>query len=158
MATRACQAIAMHLKDDELVTALSTSLGEEILAAAYARVPTALSMARFLTPIGNYLIARPSARSAAHKITEETSVPMDAAVVVAITASALHLWSADPLLDQVNEHLGEVPLASIKEITVTAGRSWQPMTITLTGGEDIKLEGRGAAHMIESAFKQYHHD
>jgi hypothetical protein len=148
----------MHLKDDELVTALSSSLGEELLAAAYARVPTALSMARFLTPIGNYLIARPSARSAAHKITEETSVPMDAAVVVGITARALHLWSADPMLDQVDDHLGAVPLASIKEITVTAGRSWQPMTITLTGGEVIKLEGRGAAHMIESAFKQYRGD
>src|ERR1700682_4844751 len=112
----------MHLKDDEL----ATSLGEEILAAAYARVPTALSLARFLTPIGNYLIARPSARSAAHKITEETSVPMDAAVVIGITASALQLWSADPMLDQVGEHLGEVPLASVKDITVSAGRSWQP--------------------------------
>ena len=74
----------MHLKDDELVTSLSTSLGEELLAAAYARVSTALSVARLLTPIGNYLIARPAARAAAHKITEETSVPMDAAVIIGI--------------------------------------------------------------------------
>ena len=112
-------------------------------------------MARFLTPIGNYLIARPSARAAAHKITEETHVPLDAAVVVGITASALHLWSADPVLDHVGDHLGEVPLANVKEIKAEAGRSWQPMTVTLAG-EDIKLEGRGAAHAVASAFKQYH--
>lgn len=142
----------MHLKDDELTSALSDSLGEQLLAAAYARVSTSLSVARMLTPIGNYLIARPAARAAAHKITEKTDVPLDAAVVIGITATGLHLWRADPMLDQVGDHLGEVPLKQVTSIEVSAGRSWQPMTITLDGGERIELEGRGAAHAVASAF------
>jgi hypothetical protein len=148
----------MHLKDNELVPALSSSLGEELLAAAYVRVDTALGLARVLTPLGNYLIARPAARSAARKITQETGVPLDAAVVVGITAVALHLWRADPMLNQVGDHLGEVPLTRIKEIAVSPGRSWQPMTIILDGGERIELEGRGAAHAVANSFKQYRHD
>lgn len=148
----------MHLKDDELVASLSGSLGDDLLAAAYVRVETAVSLARLMTPLGNYLIARPAARAAAHKITEETSVPMDAAMVVGITTTALHLWRADPMLNQVGDHIGEVPLSRIKDITVSAGRSWQPMTITLDGGERIELQGRGAAHKVESAFRQYRHD
>ena len=145
----------MHLKDDELVSALSSSLGEELLAAAYARVSTALSLTRLLGPLGNYLIARPAARSAARKVTEETAVPLDAAVVVGITATALHLWQADPMLNRVGDHLGEVPLARITDIAVAAGRSWQPMTISLDGGECIELEGRGAAHAVAGAFKEH---
>jgi hypothetical protein len=149
------QAVAMHLKDDELTSALSSSLSEDLLAAAYARVSTALGLARVLTPLGNYLIARPAARAAARKITEETEVPLDAAVVIGITATALHLWRADPMLNQVGDHLGEVPLSRITAITVTAGRSWQPMTITMDGGERIELEGRGAAHAVANVFKEY---
>jgi hypothetical protein len=148
----------MHLKDDELVSALSRSLGEELLAAAYARVSTALSLTRVLTPLGNYLIARPAARSAARKITAETAVPMDAAVVVGITADELHLWRADPMLDKVGDHLGAVPLARIADIAVAAGRSWQPMAITLEGGERIELEGRGAAHAVAGIFKEHSRD
>lgn len=144
----------MHLKDDELVSALSGPLGEDLLAAVYARVSTAFSPARMLTPLGNYLIARPAARSAARKITEKTTVPLDAAVVVGITATALHLWQADPMLNQVGDHLGEVPLARIRDIAVSAGRSWQPMTITLDSGENIELEGRGAAHLVASVFRE----
>lgn len=142
----------MHLKDDQLTSALSSSLGEELLAAAYARISTAFSLARMLTPIGNYLIARPAARAAAHKITQETDVPLDAAVIIGITAAGLHLWRADPMLNQVGDHIGEVPLTRITSIVVTPGRSWQPMTITLEGGEHIQLEGRGAAHAVASAF------
>jgi hypothetical protein len=148
------QAGAMHLKDDELTSALSGSLGEQLLAAAYARVNTSFGMARMLTPIGNYLIARPAARAAARKITEETDVPLDAAVVIGLTATGLHLWRADPMLDQVGDHIGEVPLARIASIVVSAGRSWQPMTITLAGGERIELQGRGAAHAVASAFNE----
>jgi hypothetical protein len=147
--------VVMHLKDDELTSALSSSLGEDLLAAAYARVSTALSLARMLTPLGNYLIARPAARAAARKITEETEVPLDAAVVIGITAKDLHLWRADPMLNQVGEHIGEVPLSRIAAITVTAGRSWQPMTITMDGGEHIELEGRGAAHAVANVFNEY---
>jgi hypothetical protein len=145
----------MHLKDDELTSALSSSLGEDLLAAAYARVSTALGLARELTPIGNYLIARPAARAAARKITKETEVPLDAAMVIGITATALHLWRADPMLNQVGDHIGEVLLSRIAAITVTAGRSWQPMTITMEGGEHIELEGRGAAHAVASTFNGY---
>jgi hypothetical protein len=148
----------MHLKDDELVSALSRSLGEELLAAAYARVSTALSLTRVLTPLGNYLIARPAARSAARKITAETAVPMDAAVVIGITGDELHLWRADPMLDKVGDHLGAVPLARIADIAVAAGRSWQPMAITLEGGERIELQGRGAAHAIAGIFKEHSRD
>jgi len=147
----------MHLKDNELVPALSSLLGEDLLAAAYARVGTALSLARLLTPLGNYLVARPAARAAARKITEETAVPLDAAVVVGITPAALHLWRADPMRNQVGDHLGEVPLTRVKEITVSPGRSWHPMTITLDGGERVELEGRGAAHAVANAFKERHH-
>ena len=145
----------MHLKDNELVPALSGSLGEDLLAAACTRVNTTLGLARWLSPLGNYLVARPAARSAARKVTQETAVPLDAAVIVGITATALHLWRADPMLNQVGDHLGEVPFTRIKEIAVTPGRSWQPMTITLEDGEQIKLEGRGAAHAVASAFQQY---
>lgn len=145
----------MHLKDDELVTGLSRSLGEDLTAAAYARVNTALGAARYLTPLGNYLIARPAARAAARKVTKETAVPLDASVIVGITATALHLWEADPMLDLVREHLGEVPLTRIKDIRVTPGRSWHPMTITLDGGERVELEGRGAAHAVASAFREH---
>jgi hypothetical protein len=148
----------MHIKDDDLVPVLSDSLGDKLLAAAYARVSTALSLARMLTPLGNYLIARPAARSAARKVTEETDVPLDAAVVIGITGSALHLWRADPMLNQVGDHLGEVPLSRVTDIEVSPGRSWQPMTITLEGGERIQLEGRGAAHAVASEFRQYRQD
>jgi hypothetical protein len=148
------QAGAMHIKDDELTSALSGSLGEQVLAAAYARVGSALSAARMLTPIGNYLIARPAARAAARKITEETDVPLDAAVVIGITDTGLHLWRADPMLNQVGDHLGEVPLKRIASIVVSAGRSWQPMTITLDGGERIELQGRGAAHSVAGVFNE----
>jgi hypothetical protein len=148
----------MHIKDDDLVPALSGSLGEELLAAAYARVSRALGLARMLTPLGNYLIARPAARSAARKVAEETDVPLDAAVVIGITATALHLWRADPMLNRVGDHLGEVPLTRIKAIEVVPGRSWQPMTITLEGGERIELEGRGAAHVVAGVFRQHRQD
>lgn len=148
----------MHIKDDDLVSVLSGSLGDELLAAAYARVNTALGLTRMLSPLGNYLIARPAARSAARKVTAETDVPLDAAVIVGITATALHMWRADPMLNRVGDHLGEVPLTRIKAIEVTPGRAWQPMVITLEGGERIELEGRGAAHVVASVFGQRHQD
>jgi hypothetical protein len=148
----------MHIKDNDLVPVLSGTLGEELLAAAYARVSTALSLTRMLSPLGNYLIARPAARAAARKVTEETDVPLDAAVIIGITATALHLWRADPMLNRVGDHLGEVPLTRIKAIEVSPGRSWQPITITLEGGERIELEGRGAAHVVASVFGQHRQD
>ena len=97
----------MHLKDDELVAALGDHADVSALfVATYARVATAVSFTRMLTPLGDYLIARPAARAAAHHVTAETDVPLDAAVVLGLSADALHIWSADPILDQVGEYLG----------------------------------------------------
>ena len=100
----------------------------------------------------HYFIARPAARSAARNITAETDVPLDAAVVLGLSADALHSWSADPMLDQVGDYLGHVPLARVTSITVTPGRSWQPLTIALDGGHDISLEARGAAHQLAAEY------
>jgi hypothetical protein len=145
----------MHAKDDELVAALSPSLeGEELLAAAYVKVHTSLSAARYLSPLGNYLIARPAARSAAKKITEKTEFPLDAAMVFGITGDALHVWRADPMLNQVTDHLGHIPLTRITGFAVQPGHSWQQITINLEDGQSIELQGRGAAHKIESEFNK----
>jgi hypothetical protein len=143
----------MHLNDEELVTGLGGHDGvPDLLAATYARVTTAVSFTRMLTPLGNYFIARPAARAAASKITEETDVPLDAAVVLGLSADALHVWSADPMLDQVSDYLGHVPLSRITGIDVTPGRSWQQLTITLEGGHQIDLEARGASHQLAAEF------
>ena len=146
----------MHLKDDELVSGLAESDGLNLLAAAYARVNTAVGFTRMLTPLGNYLIARPAARAAAHTITEETDVPLDAAVVLALAPDALHIWSADPMLDQVHDYLGQVPIGRITAMTVTPGRSWQKLEIDLDGGHQIELEARGASYLLAEAFNQRH--
>lgn len=143
-----------HLKDDELVPALSAELGEELRAAVYARVNTVLSPARMLSPLGNYLIARPAARAAAHEITERTDVPLDAAMILGITADTLHVWRADPMLNRVGEHVGQVSLDRITDITVVPGRSWQQVTIVLAEGEKIEVEGRGAAHALAAAYRE----
>lgn len=64
-------------------------------------------------------------RAAAGKKTEETGVPLDAAVVLGLSNVALHVWSADPMLDQVHDHLGHVPLERITTMDSTPGRTWQ---------------------------------
>jgi hypothetical protein len=143
-----------HLKDDELVSALSAELGQDLRAAVYARVDTVLGPARMLSPLGNYLIARPAARAAAHRITERTDVPLDAAMILGITADALHVWRADPMLNRVGDHVGEVSLDRITDITVTPGSSWQQVVIVLADGEKIEVEGRGAAHALAAAYRE----
>ncbi|KAA9166787.1 hypothetical protein FPZ12_000850 [Amycolatopsis acidicola] len=142
-----------HLKDDELVPALSAELRQELRAAVYARVDTVLGPARMLSPLGNYFIARPAARAAAHRITERTDVPLDAAMVLGITTDALHIWRADPMLNRVGEHVGRVSLDRITGITVGPARSWQKVTVLLAEGETIEVEGRGAAHALAAAYR-----
>jgi hypothetical protein len=143
----------MHLKDDELVTGLAGQEGGlNLLAATFARVPTAVSFTRMLTPLGNYFIARPAARAAADKITKETDVPLDAAVVLGLSAGSLHVWSADPAVNQVHDYLGHVPLERITAIEATPGRSWQKLTITVQDGHKVELEGRGASHQLAAEF------
>ena len=145
----------MHLTDDGLVTGLADQAGGlSLLAATYARVPTAVGFTRMLSPLGNYFIARPAARAAARTITKETDVPLDAAVVLGLSADALHVWSADPMLNQVNDHLGHVPLERITAMTATPGRTWQKLSITLDGGHEIELEARGAIHQLVADFNQ----
>lgn len=144
----------MHLKDDELVTGLADQVeGEALRAAAYARVPTAVGFTRMLTPLGNYFIARPAARSAAGKITEETGVPLDAAVVVGLSSDALHVWSADPMINQVYDYLGHVPLERISAMEVIPGRSWQKTTLILDEGQRVELEARGPIHSLAAALQ-----
>ncbi|MGI8751002.1 MAG: hypothetical protein ACR2MN_01550 [Acidimicrobiales bacterium] len=106
-----------------------------------------------LTPLGNYFIARPAARAAAGKVTEETGVPLDAAVVLGLSTAALHVWSADPMIDQVHDHLGIVPLERITAMDATPGRTWQELSITLEGDHVVKLEARGAIHELVAAFR-----
>ncbi|GAA4487748.1 hypothetical protein GCM10023191_016110 [Actinoallomurus oryzae] len=143
----------MHAKDAELAGALTEQLGDEkIAAAAYARVDSALSPARMLSPLGNYLIARPAARAAAKKMTEQTDIPLDAAVVFGISDDALHVWAADPMLNRVGEHLGRIPLERITSIKVEGGKSWQPVTISMADGKSVELEGRGSIHAVAAEF------
>ncbi|MGI9008866.1 MAG: hypothetical protein ACR2FU_22205 [Streptosporangiaceae bacterium] len=87
-------------------------------------------------------------------VLQDTDMPLDAAVVLGLSADALHVWSADPMLDQVTDHLGHVPLERIRSITATPGRSWQPLTITLDGGHEVTLEARGAIHQLVSEFNR----
>jgi hypothetical protein len=139
----------MHAKDAELADALTEQLGDEkIVAAAYVRVDTALGPARMLSPLGNYLIARPAARSAAKKITEETDIPLDAAVVFGVGDNSLHVWTADPMLNRVGRHLGRIPLDRIASIKVESGKTWQPVTITMADGKSVELAGRGSIHAV----------
>ena len=74
------------------------------------------------------------------------------ALVVGLSADALHVWSADPMVNQFNQYLGHVTLEPITEIEDTPGRSWQKLTIIVQGGHRIELEGRGASHQLAAAF------
>ena len=143
----------MHLSDDELVEVLSQGLrGGPLLGAVFARVDTAVGWTRMLTPLGNYLIARPAARAKAQQVTEETDVPMDAAMVLGVTATDLHVWSADIMLGQVDDHLGAVPRSEIAAVEVGTSKSWQPLTLRLQDGHSIEVQARGGVHQFVSAF------
>ncbi len=144
----------MHVKDKDLVATLSQQVDAPPLSAAvYARVDTAVSFTRWLGPPGNYLLARPAARAAAHRDSERTDMPLDAAVVLGLGAEALHVWAADPMLSQVHDHLGSVELARVASIGAETGKSWWPMTITFTGDESLELEARGAVSDFVAAFE-----
>lgn len=143
----------MYAKDSELASKLTGELdGETVDEAVFARVDTAVGVARYLTPLGNYLVARPAARAAAKALTEKTDVPLDAAVVFGLTADKLHVWKADPALNMVHDHLGHVPLSRIAAMTATAGRSWQKFTMTLEDDSIVELDARGNVHALIAAF------
>jgi hypothetical protein len=144
----------MHLKDDELTTGLAGPDVPELLAAVYARVNTAAGFTRMLGPLGNYLVARPVARAAAHREGERTEMPLDAAVVLGLGPDALHVWSADPMLSQVHDHLGSVEIARIAAMHAEVGKSWWTLTITFTGDESLELEARGDVSGFVAAFEK----
>jgi hypothetical protein len=146
----------MHVSDKDLIATLSRRDGApELSAAVYARVNTPLGVGRWLGPPGNYLVARPAARVAARRDSERTDMPLDAAVVLGLGADALHVWAADPMLSQVNDHLGSVPLSRITAMTTEPGKSWWPLTLTFDGGESVHLQARGDVRGLLSAFEQH---
>lgn len=135
----------MHVVDKDLVSTLSAQVdGAPLAAAVYARVDTPLGPARWLGPLANYLVVRPAARVAAHRAEERTEIPLDAAVVLGLSADALHVWQADPMLSQVHDHLGSVPRAEIASVTTEgAAKSWWSVTITMRDGASVELQARG---------------
>ncbi len=145
----------MHIPDAQLVDSLSAQLGGTPLrSAVYARVTTGLSFTHWFTPLGNYLIARPAARVAASHIEEKTGVSLDAAVILGLTADALHVWAADPMLSEVHDHLGAVPLRHITAISAQIDKSWQPLTIVVEDGQTFTLEARGDVHGFVAAYNE----
>ena len=148
----------MHVDDKDLATALSQQTdGPPLLAAIYARVQTAASFTHWLGPLGNYLVARPAARAAAHRDSERTDMPLDAAVVIGLAPDVLHVWSADPMLSQVHDHLGSMELSRITGIRAQTGKSWWQLTITFAGDESLDLEARGDVSGFVAAF-EHHQD
>ncbi len=146
----------MHVEDKDLVPTLSQQTeGAPLAAGVYARIQTALGPARWLGPLGNYLVARPAARVAAHRDAGRTDIPLDAAVVLGIAAEELHVWSADPMLSQVHDHLGSVSLERIADIRAQTGKSWWPLTIALADGESLELQARGDVRSLVAAFEQH---
>lgn len=143
----------MHVADKDLTSTLSEKIEDgPLLGAVYARIDTAVGFTRMLSPLGNYLIARPAARAKAHSITERTEIPLDAGMVLGCTAGNLHVWSADIMLGQVHDHLGSVPRELISGIEVGSDKSWQPLTITLTNGEKVEVQARGGVHQFATSF------
>jgi hypothetical protein len=58
------------------------------------------------------------------------------------------------MLNPVHEDLGHVPLDRITAIEAIPGRNWQKLTITVQGGHQVELEGRGASHQLAAVFGQ----
>jgi hypothetical protein len=144
----------MHVADKDLVSVLSQPAGAPpLVAAVYARVSSPASFARRLGPLGNYLVARPAARVVAHRASERTAVPLDAAVVLGLAPAALHVWSADPMTSHVHDHLGSVETARIAGISAETGKSWWPLTITFPDGEPLELQARGDVSGFVAAFE-----
>lgn len=146
----------MHIADKDLVDVLSQQADAPLLVAAvYARFTTPAGFTRRLGPLGNYLVARPAARAAAHRASEQTDVPLDAAVVLGLAPPALHVWSADPMTSNVHDHLGSVETARIAGISAEIGKSWWPLTITFGDGESLQLQARGDVSSFVAAFEEH---
>jgi hypothetical protein len=146
----------MHVPDKDLVSVLSQQADTPPLAAAvYARFTSPAGFARRLGPLGNYLVARPAARTAAHRASARTDIPLDAAVVLGLAPGALHVWSADPMTSRVHDHLGSVDTGRIAAIRAETGKSWWPLTITFPDGEPLELQARGDVSGFVAAFEDH---
>ncbi len=144
----------MHVKDKDLIETLSgLEGGPTIEAAAYARMNTAVGASRWLGPLGNYLVARPAARAKAHAATERTDLPLDAAVVLAVGGGELHVWSADPMLSQVHDHLGAVALSEIADASTEPSKNWWPLTLRFVDGDEVALQARGDVSGLTAALR-----
>ncbi len=145
----------MHIKDKDLVTTLSAAPdGVPLVAAVFARITTAASFTHWLGPLGNYLIARPAASSKAGSDGERADIPLDAAMVLGLSKDALHVWSADPMLGQVNDHLGSVEIARVTGMAAEVQKgSWWPLTITLDSAESVEVQARGDVSGLVAAFR-----
>lgn len=147
----------MHVEDKDLVTTLSGQPdGPSLQAAVYARMDTPVGFTRWLTPLGNYLIARPAAKIAAHRDSDRTDVPLDGAVIFGLAPDALHVWGADPMLSTVKDHLGSVALTRITAMATETGKSWSPLRIDLDNGEQVVMEARGDVSGFVRTFEQLH--
>lgn len=145
----------MHVEDKDLTGALSDQTGGEPLGAAvYARMETAVSPARWLGPLGNYLIVRPAARAAAHHETEKTALPLDAAVVLGVAGDQLHVWSADPMLSLVTDHLGSLALERISGMSATEPGKWWKLKLDFPGEEPLELSARGDVPGLVAAYER----
>lgn len=145
----------MHISDADLVPTLTEQTeGDALRAAVYARVHTKASFTHWLGPLGNYLIARPAARRSAEQTSQDTDVPLDAAVVLGLGERALHVWSADPMRSDVSDHRGTVSLDRIAAISTEPAATWAPLTLTLEDGQIIELEARGDASGFARAFEE----
>lgn len=142
----------MHVEDKDLIASLSGQVDGELVAAVYARLGTPLSPARWLGPLGNYLVARPAARAAAGRATERTDLPLDAAVVLGVGDGSLHVWSADPMLSQVHDHLGSVPLDRLTAAETEPSKRWWPLVLRFVGDDEpLELQARGDVRTLVDA-------
>ncbi|GLY92333.1 hypothetical protein Airi02_102610 [Actinoallomurus iriomotensis] len=102
--------------------------------------------------VRDYVVEHLGDREGVLIVDEQTEIPLDAAVVFGVSDSALHVWAADPMLNRVGEHLGQIPLERIASIKVEGGKSWQPVTISMADGKSVELEGRGSIHAVAAEF------
>jgi hypothetical protein len=146
----------MHVTDKDLVSTLAQQAeASQLVAAVYARVSTPAGFTRWLGPLGNYLVARPAARAAAHREEERTEMPLDAAVVLGLEPEVLHVWSADPMVSQVHDYLGSVEVTRIAVMSAEIGKSWWSLRITFVGDESLDLEARGGVSDFVAAFEKH---
>jgi hypothetical protein len=87
----------------------------------------------------------------AAKVTKDTGVPLDAAVVFGVKSEPLHMWSASPILGMIRTFLGAIPRIKVKAVTTKPGSIWQQLLVLL-GGRATAVEAGGGVHAYVSSF------